>query len=528
MASANLKIKTILTSQEFFSKDRKLLAWNLKVLTPNCIPASSVLFQRKWHDTVLLLCLLVTFLHAHALRWVSVHLQIQATVTETPNGIRPKTEIVIWQSVQCLKYVTAVQQFSLRYSPQQLNSPPSSAAPRLRCGIHVQSLTEPPSLHHGPWHPRSERSDGRYKSCRQVESLNCLTKRFMAEEKGFISERKRGCTALHRRWLRPLLKPPPALRWHPTSGRGPSLPRASRRPPAAARPRHRHNPQARVRRWDSHLQQGPCRSSPLPRPARCRSFRRRRRRVQGHHGEEQSPEGSGAPRQQLDGLCRVPLVPSPGTARKRGKSSGWTPSSELCSDEPGDHRIKVDMVRQADVHLEQPPYLLCSLAEEGGTMARQAEGGEEPCKGRRTSPLQAQEEPSAQSAPWAFNEQVLAELFDSSLHIISESDCSYDSTERGSEDNFSSSRSEGSISVPGVHASASGSTRSSFSCNRHPSRESAHTFRAVSQRHGDTAAATSASACVQEAGSRARKRGAGNCSCAAPVWPKAPTSAALT
>ncbi|XP_074713004.1 uncharacterized protein LOC141938233 [Strix uralensis] len=243
-----------------------------------------------------------------------------------------------------------------------------------------------------------------------------------------------------------------------TDGTNP-VARASRRPPAAARPRHRHNPQARVRLWDSHLQQGPCRSSPLPRPARCRSFRRRR--VQGHHGEEQSPEGSGAPRQQLDGLCHVPLVPSPGTARKRGKSSGWTPSSELCSDEPGDHRIKVDMVCQADVHLEQPPYLLCSLAEEGGTMARQAEGGEEPCKGWRTSPLQAQEEPSAQSAPWAFNEQVLAELFDSSLHIVSESDCSYDPTERGSEDNFSSSRSEGSISVPGVHASASGSTRSS-------------------------------------------------------------------
>ncbi|XP_074705353.1 uncharacterized protein LOC141934042 isoform X15 [Strix aluco] len=37
-----------------------------------------------------------------------------------------------------------------------------------------------------------------------------------------------------------------------------------------------------------------------------------RGRGKGPRGEEQSPEGSGAPRQRLDGLCRVPLVPSPG------------------------------------------------------------------------------------------------------------------------------------------------------------------------------------------------------------------------
>ncbi|XP_026714264.1 radial spoke head protein 3 homolog B-like [Athene cunicularia] len=49
--------------------------------------------------------------------------------------------------------------------------------------------------------------------------------------------------------------------------------------------------------------------------------------------------------------------------------------TELCSDEPGDHGIKVEMVCQADVHLEQPPALLCSLAEEGGAMAWQAKGG---------------------------------------------------------------------------------------------------------------------------------------------------------
>ncbi|XP_074705079.1 uncharacterized protein LOC141933900 [Strix aluco] len=97
--------------------------------------------------------------------------------------------------------------------------------------------------------------------------------------------------------------------------------------------------------------------------------------------------------------------------------------TELCSDEPGAHGIKVEMVCQADVHLERPPSLLCSLAEEGGAVARQAEGGEEPCEGRHTPPLQAQEEPSAQSAPWAFDEQVLVELFESALHIASESDC---------------------------------------------------------------------------------------------------------
>ncbi|XP_026712934.1 radial spoke head protein 3 homolog B-like isoform X2 [Athene cunicularia] len=50
--------------------------------------------------------------------------------------------------------------------------------------------------------------------------------------------------------------------------------------------------------------------------------------------------------------------------------------TELCSDEPGDHGIKTEMVCQADVHLEQPPSLLCSLAEEGGAVARQAKGGE--------------------------------------------------------------------------------------------------------------------------------------------------------
>ncbi|XP_026722724.1 uncharacterized protein LOC113490446 isoform X2 [Athene cunicularia] len=50
--------------------------------------------------------------------------------------------------------------------------------------------------------------------------------------------------------------------------------------------------------------------------------------------------------------------------------------TDLCSDEPGDHGTKVDMVCQADVHLEQQPSLLCSLAEEGGAVARQAEGGE--------------------------------------------------------------------------------------------------------------------------------------------------------
>ncbi|XP_074710279.1 uncharacterized protein LOC141936841 isoform X3 [Strix uralensis] len=37
-----------------------------------------------------------------------------------------------------------------------------------------------------------------------------------------------------------------------------------------------------------------------------------RGRGKGPRGEEQSPEGSGARRQRLDGLCRVPLVPSPG------------------------------------------------------------------------------------------------------------------------------------------------------------------------------------------------------------------------
>ncbi|XP_074707537.1 uncharacterized protein LOC141935317 [Strix uralensis] len=89
------------------------------------------------------------------------------------------------------------------------------------------------------------------------------------------------------------------------------------------------------------------------------------------------------------------------------------------------------MVCQADVHLEQLPSLPCSLVEEGGAVARQAEGGEEPCEGRQTPPLQAQEEPSAQSAPWAFDEQGLVEFFNSALHIASESNCSNDPTERG-------------------------------------------------------------------------------------------------
>ena len=42
-------------------------------------------FGISQHDTILLLCLLVTFLHAHALRCVSVQLQIQATMTEPPS-----------------------------------------------------------------------------------------------------------------------------------------------------------------------------------------------------------------------------------------------------------------------------------------------------------------------------------------------------------------------------------------------------------------------------------------------------------
>ncbi|XP_074682171.1 uncharacterized protein LOC141924142 isoform X2 [Strix aluco] len=153
-----------------------------------------------------------------------------------------------------------------------------------------------------------------------------------------------------------------------------------------------------------------------------------------------------------------PKVPEPEDGRAHADVQ-----TELCSDEPGDHGIKVEMVCQADVHLEQPPCVLCSLAEGGGAMARQAEGREEPCEGRQTPPLQAQEEPSAKTAAWACTEQVLAELFDSSLHIVCESNSSNDPTERGSEDNFSSSRSKGSVLVPGVHASASGSTRSSFS-----------------------------------------------------------------
>ncbi|XP_074682174.1 uncharacterized protein LOC141924142 isoform X5 [Strix aluco] len=155
-----------------------------------------------------------------------------------------------------------------------------------------------------------------------------------------------------------------------------------------------------------------------------------------------------------------PKVPEPEDGRAHADVQ-----TELCSDEPGDHGIKVEMVCQADVHLEQPPCVLCSLAEGGGAMARQAEGREEPCEGRQTPPLQAQEEPSAKTAAWACTEQVLAELFDSSLHIVCESNSSNDPTERGSEDNFSSSRSKGSVLVPGVHASASGSTRSSFSHN---------------------------------------------------------------
>ncbi|XP_026722382.1 radial spoke head protein 3 homolog B-like [Athene cunicularia] len=43
--------------------------------------------------------------------------------------------------------------------------------------------------------------------------------------------------------------------------------------------------------------------------------------------------------------------------------------TDFCCDEPGNHRIKVEIVCQADMHLEQPPSLLCSLAEEGGAMA---------------------------------------------------------------------------------------------------------------------------------------------------------------
>ncbi|XP_074667966.1 centrosome-associated protein CEP250-like isoform X1 [Strix aluco] len=55
---------------------------------------------------------------------------------------------------------------------------------------------------------------------------------------------------------------------------------------------------------------------------------------------------------------------------------------------------------------------------------------EEPCEGRQTPPLQAQEESSSKTAAWAFTEQVLAELFDSPLHIICESNSSNDPTER--------------------------------------------------------------------------------------------------
>ncbi|XP_074783015.1 radial spoke head protein 3 homolog isoform X2 [Athene noctua] len=90
--------------------------------------------------------------------------------------------------------------------------------------------------------------------------------------------------------------------------------------------------------------------------------------------------------------------------------------TELCSDEPGDHGIKMEMVCQADVHLERPPSLLCSPAEEGGAVARQAEGGERSCvkAGRHHC------RPSAKTVAWAFTVQVLAELFDSTLYIICE------------------------------------------------------------------------------------------------------------
>ncbi|XP_074682365.1 uncharacterized protein LOC141924197 isoform X3 [Strix aluco] len=121
-----------------------------------------------------------------------------------------------------------------------------------------------------------------------------------------------------------------------------------------------------------------------------------------------------------------PKVPEPEDGRAHADVQ-----TELCSDEPGDHGIKVEMVCQADVHLEQPPSVLCSLAEGGEAMARQAEGREEPCEGRQTPPLQAQEEPSTKMAAWACTEQVLAELFDSSLYIVCESNSSNDPTERG-------------------------------------------------------------------------------------------------
>ncbi|KAM6225512.1 radial spoke head protein 3 homolog [Spheniscus humboldti] len=112
------------------------------------------------------------------------------------------------------------------------------------------------------------------------------------------------------------------------------------------------------------------------------------------------------------------------------------PNRELCSDEPWYHGVKVELVCQADVPLERPSSLLSSLGERGGAMAHQAVEEVEPCECQQTQPLQALEETSKKMAARTFAQQVLAELGDSVLSNLCESDCPYDPIERAIETDF--------------------------------------------------------------------------------------------
>ncbi|XP_076219727.1 radial spoke head protein 3 homolog [Aptenodytes patagonicus] len=69
-------------------------------------------------------------------------------------------------------------------------------------------------------------------------------------------------------------------------------------------------------------------------------------------------------------------------------------------------------------------------------MAHQAVEEVEPCECQQTQPMQALEETSKKMAAWTVAQQVLAELGDSVLSNLPESDCPYDPIERAIETDF--------------------------------------------------------------------------------------------
>ncbi|GAB0206325.1 radial spoke head protein 3 [Grus japonensis] len=100
---------------------------------------------------------------------------------------------------------------------------------------------------------------------------------------------------------------------------------------------------------------------------------------------------------------------------------------------PGKVKVKLEIKAKQSQEKEQKRSVTLTAKTIETLVRCQAK---EPCERQQTQPLQAQEETSEKEAAWTFAQQVLAELVDSVLNNLCESDCSYDPIERAIETDF--------------------------------------------------------------------------------------------